>query len=150
MAKSNSFVVLTDVKVVSDAETRELEGGKNLVSFTVADNPGNDKALAKFIRVTVSGKLGDIMGQLKKGDRVNVVGKEEFRTFEKKDGTTGYSFDIPFPMSVTRVYVDSAPAADVKTEEKPTPPAATKKGPGRPPKAKTEPVKAPWDDADDE
>lgn len=160
MAKTNSFVVLTDVKVVQDAEIRPV-GEKTLVSFTVADNSGNDKDETKFIRVTVSGKLGENLSQLVKGDRVNVVGKETYNTYKKKDGTTGVGFKIDYPMSVTRVFVDSlvAPAAplgngptDAQVPVARTAIAGTeapKRGPGRPPKAKAPVVWADDDDAPD-
>jgi single-stranded DNA-binding protein len=142
MAKSNSFTVYTDVKVVNDAESREI-GDKTLVSFNIADNSSSERDTTKFVRVTVSGKLAEVLAELKKGDRVNVVGKETFRLFDKKDGSQGYAFDVQFPMSVTRVFVDGprkTEAAEADTVEE-----APKPRRGRPPKAK---VDMPWD-ADD-
>lgn len=118
MAKTNSFVVITDAKVVADAEIRPV-GEKTLVSFTVADNAGNDKDETKFIRVTTSGKLGENMSQLRKGDRVNVVGKETHNTYKKKDGSTGVGFKVDYPMSVTRVFVgDKVVEAEVVLDPK--------------------------------
>lgn len=168
MARSNSFVTLIDMKVVADAEIRAV-GEKTLVSFTVADNPGNDKDEPKFIRVTTSGKLGENMSQLRKGDRVNVVGKETYNTYKKKDGSTGVGFKVDYPMTVTRVFVggvaDKAGAEDNGDAGR-VAPAATfidpkgrpagvvaaapeaKRGPGRPPKAKAPVVWA--DDEDDD
>lgn len=142
-SRSNSFSVLTDVRVVNEPESRQI-GEKTLVSFTVADNPGDDKSETKFIRITTSGKLAEVMSQLKKGDRINAVGKETYTTYNKKDGTTGVGFDIKFPMSVTRVFTDqlkSEPVAEPVFSEQETP---AKKKPGRPKKVVEE--KMPWED----
>lgn len=140
--RSNSFVVLTDVRVVNEPESREV-GEKTLVSFTVADNPGDDRSETKFIRITVSGKLAEVMMQLKKGDRVNAVGKETFNVYSKKDGSTGVGFEIKFPMSVTRVFTDQLKTVEAE-EEKPVEKAPARRG--RPPKNKVAEEKMPWED----
>jgi single-stranded DNA-binding protein len=147
MAKSNTFTVATDVKVVSDA-TKRMAGEKELVSFTYADNSGNDKDETKFVTVTVSGKLAEVLSVLKKGDRVNVVGKETFNTYPKKDGSTGVGFKIDYPMSVTRVFTDQLQPVNDLPSKLPTdadlPPGSTPKKRGRPPGSKT--VAVPWED----
>jgi single-stranded DNA-binding protein len=138
MSKTNSFVVATDVRLVQDAEARKA-GEKDLVSFTYADNSGDEKDETMFVRVTVSGKLAEIMGNLKKGDRVNVVGKMSYNTYKKNDGSTGIGFKINYPMSVTRVYTDSS------TTIQPAPAVEAPKR-GRPPGKKAETVTMPWED----
>jgi hypothetical protein len=152
--KSNSFVVATDVKLVSDPTKRTAGSGdaaKELLSFTYADNPGSDKDSTKFVTVTVSGKLVEVLSTLKKGDRVNVVGKETYNTYNKKDGSTGVGFKIDYPMSVTRVFTDQlAPSAELP-DKLPTdadvPPVVAGKKRGRPPKVVT--TTMPWEDTDE-
>ena len=100
----------TDVRLTQDAEQRTV-GEKNLVSFSYADNPGNEKDETMFVRVTVAGKLAELFSVLKKGDRVNVRGKMTYNTYKKNDGSTGIGFKIDYPESVTRVFTDQPQGA---------------------------------------
>ena len=81
-----------------DPETRTIENGNTVCSFTVAVNrrrQQNGHPMADFFRVSAWNKLGDVCQRyLAKGRKVYVDGAISVSTFEAKDGTTKASMDV--------------------------------------------------------
>jgi len=88
--------------VGNDAETVMLKSGGMVVKFSVATTSSRkDKASGEWIdstewhNVVMFGKMAERYDQhIKKGFLVSVEGKQMHRTFQKEDGTKGYSHSI--------------------------------------------------------
>ncbi len=77
----------------ADPESRFTADGTQITSFSLAAN--NRDGSTTWYRVSAFAKLGEICNQyLTKGKQVFIAGDFTFRTYEKKDGGTGYSLDI--------------------------------------------------------
>lgn len=90
-----SKTILTG-RVGQEPETRTLEGGNNVTSFTLAtterwkDKEGNKKEETEWHQIVIWGKLAEIAAQyVRKGDLLNVTGKNKTDKYEK-DGVTHY------------------------------------------------------------
>lgn len=86
--------------LVADPESR-IAAGHNLTSLRIAsnervkDSDGNWKdGDTTYIDVTCWRKLAEGATSLKKGQRVVVYGKLKGRSFQRKDGTNGYAYEI--------------------------------------------------------
>jgi single-strand DNA-binding protein len=82
-----------------DAESKVTGGGKTYLRFSIAVRPnyvpkGTEKPVPNWINVVLWGKTAEYMAGLGKGERVFVSGEYQTRTYQKKDGTTGYSHEI--------------------------------------------------------
>lgn len=86
--------------LVADPEFR-VAAGHNLTSLRIASNErikdvdGSWKdGDTTYIDVTCWRKLAEGATSLKKGQRVVVYGKLKGRSFQRKDGTNGYAYEI--------------------------------------------------------
>lgn len=86
--------------LVADPEAK-VAAGHSLTSLRVASNErikdmdGNWKdGDTTYIDVACWRKLAEGASTLKKGQRIMVYGKLKGRSFQKKDGTNGYAYEI--------------------------------------------------------
>ena len=97
---SSTVIVLGNIG--ADAERRETQNGTPYLTFTVADSRSKwDADAGKFVplnttwrRVSTFKGVDYMAARLVKGARVVVTGSEELRTWDKEDGTKGYSLDV--------------------------------------------------------
>lgn len=76
-----------------DPETKLTEQGTQITTFSVACN--NRDETTTWYNVSAFAKLGEICANyLTKGKQVFIAGDLHIRQYEKKDGTTGVSYDI--------------------------------------------------------
>ena len=89
-------------RTTRDCEMRYTPQGTPVSTFTVASDDGyGEKKQTLWFRVTVWNKLAETCNQyLTKGKEVIVIGrmtgdeKGNPRTYQRKDGTTGSSFEV--------------------------------------------------------
>jgi single-strand DNA-binding protein len=79
-----------------DPELKTLPGGTVLCNFTLATNERRgDKDETTWHNITVFGKQAEAVAKYKKkGDAVVVMGRTSHSTYEKKDGSKGYSTKV--------------------------------------------------------
>ena len=82
-----------------DPEHRLTPAGKAVVTFSLAVNKGkgkDDKDLTNWYTIHVwNEKIRDaVLTYLKKGSPVYIDGDLLFRTYQKENGTDGYSLDV--------------------------------------------------------
>lgn len=84
-----------------DPELRFTNSGKPVLSFNTSESHskknnqgGYDTTGYTFRRVTVWGEDAERFQSLKDGDLIEVVGREETRSFDKQDGSKGYSLEV--------------------------------------------------------
>jgi single-strand DNA-binding protein len=84
-----------------DPETKNIEGGKKVVHFTLATKDGFKNAEGQRVNETTWHNivawngLADVAGKfLKKGNEVAVEGRIVYRTYEDKKGATKYITEI--------------------------------------------------------
>ncbi len=93
--------VFLNGNLVKDPELRATQSGKQVASFTVADNRGKEKTV--YVNCVAWEKTGDLIAQyFKKGDKFTGAGDLDIRKYDDKDGVTKYvteininSFDFP-------------------------------------------------------
>lgn len=110
----------------ADAELKTSKGGTPYLSFTVANSTGRkmdngewETTNTTWKRVTTWDNLDALTPHLKKGAAVLVEGHEELRTWQKEDGSEGYS------LNVTARCVAVIPRVPVQTNPVAAYPAAT-------------------------
>ena len=84
-------------RLTRDAETRYLQNGTAVLSFSVANNTGyGDKQKTNYFDCALFGKRaeGKLAEYMKKGQEVGVVGELSLNTYQKKDGTQGASLQV--------------------------------------------------------
>lgn len=96
---SSTVTVLGNIG--ADAERRETQNGTPYLTFTVADSRSKQNAAGEWEtvnttwrRVSTFKSVDYMAARLVKGARVVVTGSEELRTWDKEDGTKGYSLDV--------------------------------------------------------
>lgn len=96
---SSTVTVLGNIG--ADAERRETANGTPCLTFTVADSRSKQNAAGEWETVNTTWRrvstfkgLDYMAARLVKGARVVVTGSEELRTWDKEDGTKGYSLDV--------------------------------------------------------
>lgn len=96
---SSTVTVLGNIG--ADAERRETQSGTPYLTFTVADSRSRQNAAGEWETVNTTWRristfkgVDYMAARLVKGARVVVTGSEELRTWDKKDGTKGYSLDV--------------------------------------------------------
>ena len=79
-----------------DAETRYLQSGDPVVSFSVGVKSGyGDKATTTWARCSMFGKRAEAVAPyLKKGQLVGVVGEVNLREYDDKQGQKRSSLDV--------------------------------------------------------
>lgn len=121
---SSTVTVLGNIG--ADAERRETANGTPYLTFTVADSRSKwDANAGKFVtlnttwrRVTTFKGLDYLPDQLIKGATVYVSGSEELRTWDKEDGTKGYSLDVTaHVVKVASKPTDSGAPAQVQANQ---------------------------------
>ena len=136
----------------ADAELKTSKAGTPYLSFTVANSTNRkmengewETVNTTWKRVTTWDNLDALAPHLKKGAAVLVEGYEELRTWQKEDGSDGYSLDV------TARCVAIIPRAQVQTSPVASYPAATTTPgaqpgyaqQGQPPAAYAQPAAAP-------
>lgn len=84
-----------------DPEVRYTQKGEQIVTVSVAVNqrrrlPDSDewKESTHWIRVRCTGWRADEAQKLAKGARVYVNGRMEINDYQRRDGSTGWSYDV--------------------------------------------------------
>ena len=77
-----------------DAETRFLQDGKAVVSFSVADSTGRDKPSIWWNCAMFGDRASKLSPYLVKGQQVTVVGAVTEREFTDKDGQKRKTMDV--------------------------------------------------------
>lgn len=77
-------------------ELRTTQSGTSIAKFSLATSENYDnKQVTQWHNITVFGKQAEIAAKfLDKGRQVIVEGKITYSTYDKNDGTKGYSTDI--------------------------------------------------------
>lgn len=83
-----------------DPEVRYTQSGKAVATFTVAasntyiDSNNETKEQTAFISCVAWGKLGESVGNLRKGNRAFVEGRLQTRSYETQDGQKKYVTEV--------------------------------------------------------
>lgn len=83
-----------------DPEVRYTQSGKAVATFTVAatntftSSDGETKEQTAFINCVAWGKLGESIGNLRKGNRAFVEGRLQTRSYETADGQKRYVTEV--------------------------------------------------------
>lgn len=83
-----------------DPEVRYTQNGKAVATFTVAasntyiDSNNETKEQTAFINCVAWGKLGESVGNLRKGNRAFVEGRLQTRSYETTDGQKRYVTEV--------------------------------------------------------
>lgn len=83
-----------------DPEVRYTQSGKAVATFNVAEtntftsSDGETKEQTAFINCVAWGKLGESIGNLRKGNRVFVEGRLQTRSYETTDGQKRYVTEV--------------------------------------------------------
>lgn len=83
-----------------DPEVRYTKSGKAVATFTVAasntyiDSNNETKEQTAFINCVAWGKLGESVGNLRKGNRAFVEGRLQTRSYENADGQKRYVTEV--------------------------------------------------------
>lgn len=83
-----------------DPEVRYTQSGKAVATFTVAasntylDSEGQTKEQTAFVNCVAWGKLGEAVGNYRKGNRLFVEGRIQTRSYETQDGQKRYVTEV--------------------------------------------------------
>lgn len=83
-----------------DPEVRYTKSGKAVATFTVAasntfiDSNNETKEQTAFVNCVAWGKLGESVGNLRKGNRCFVEGRLQTRSYETADGQKRYVTEV--------------------------------------------------------
>lgn len=83
-----------------DPEVRYTNSGKAVATFTVAasntyiDSNNETKEQTAFVNCVAWGKLGESIGNLRKGNRAFVEGRLQTRSYETQDGQKRYVTEV--------------------------------------------------------
>lgn len=84
-----------------DPELRYTNSGKPVLSFNSSESHSRKDENGQwqntghtYRRVTVWGEDAERFQNLKDGDMVEIVGREETRSYDKQDGSKGYSVEV--------------------------------------------------------
>lgn len=83
-----------------DPEVRYTNSGKAVATFTVAasntyiDSNNETKEQTAFVNCVAFGKLGESIGNLRKGNRAFVEGRLQTRSYETQDGQKRYVTEV--------------------------------------------------------
>lgn len=109
-----------------DAELRFTQSGKAVATFTVAatntyvDSTTNEtKEQTAFVNCVAWGKLGESIGNLRKGNRVFVEGRLQTRSYETTDGQKRYVTEVVANFISTSLTNDDAASSNFDSFEQP-------------------------------
>ena len=83
-----------------DPEVRYTQSGKAVATFNVAasntftSSDGETKEQTAFVNCVAWGKLGESIGNLRKGNRMFVEGRLQTRSYETQDGQKRYVTEV--------------------------------------------------------
>ncbi|CCX54658.1 single-stranded DNA-binding protein [Veillonella sp. CAG:933] len=86
--------------LTKDVEIRYTKTNKMVCTYTVACSErfiagdGTEKEVTAFVNCVAWGKLGEAVGNLKKGNRCFVEGRLTTRSYEGKDGQKRYVTEV--------------------------------------------------------
>lgn len=135
--RSSDRFEIRNARVMWVGEPRAV-GDKNLCSAKVVSQPGNDRDMDCWVTFTGADKLGEMIFNLQKGDRVNVSGKPFFSAYLDNDGNPHPTLEIKYPEvdfltprrdEVTKI--DAEEETEEETEDE-KPVVEEKRKPGRP------------------
>lgn len=110
--------------LIKDPISRTV-GDITFVTATVVDNPVGDKNKARyvplFIELTFTGKRGELVSTLKKGNMLATRGWVGIRMYEDKEGKTRIQGEMPYPEGLT-LFGDGERAADAPSVTAPPKP----------------------------
>lgn len=100
-----------------DPEVRYTQSGKAVATFNVAasntyiDSNNETKEQTAFINCVAWGKLGESIGNLRKGNRAFVEGRLQTRSYETADGQKRYVTEVVANFVGTSLTNDDAPSS---------------------------------------
>lgn len=106
-----------------DQEVRYTQSGKAVATFTVAatytftSSDGETKEQTAFINCVAWGKLGESIGNLRKGNRAFVEGRLQTRSYETADGQKRYVTEVVANFVGTSLTNDDAPSSNFDSFE---------------------------------
>lgn len=81
--------------LTADPEIKTTSNQTSVCTFTIASDRQFDKEHTDFFRINAWGKLGENCKRyLTKGKQVFVMGEQQARTYQTKDGKTLMSLDV--------------------------------------------------------
>lgn len=98
-AFSTNLIILQG-NVTRDPEVKETSGGSTILKFGLATSyskkVGEDfEEVTTFHNIVCFGKSAEWLStKIKKGHKVMVTGRQENRSYEKQDGTKGFSSEV--------------------------------------------------------
>lgn len=108
-----------------DPEVRFTKSGKAVATFTVAatntftSSDGETKEQTAFINCVAWGKLGESVGNLRKGNRCFVEGRLQTRSYEAADGQKKYVTEVVANFVGTSLTNDDAASSNFDSFEQP-------------------------------
>ena len=108
-----------------DPEVRYTQSGKAVATFTVAatntftSSDGETKEQTAFINCVAWGKLGESVGNLRKGNRAFVEGRLQTRSYETADGQKRYVTEVVAGFIGTSLMNDDASTSNFDSFESP-------------------------------
>lgn len=106
-----------------DPEVRYTNTGKAVATFTVAasntfiDSNNETKEQTAFVNCVAWGKLGESVGNLRKGNRCFVEGRLQTRSYETQDGQKKYVTEVVAGFIGTSLMNDDASASNFDSFE---------------------------------
>lgn len=106
-----------------DPEVRYTQSGKAVATFNVAatntftSSDGETKEQTAFINCVAWGKLGESIGNLRKGNRVFVEGRLQTRSYETADGQKRYVTEVVANFVGTSLTNDDAASSNFDSFE---------------------------------
>ena len=106
-----------------DPEVRYTNTGKAVATFTVAasntyiDSNNETKEQTAFVNCVAWGKLGESVGNLRKGNRAFVEGRLQTRSYETQDGQKRYVTEVVANFVGTSLMNDDASASNFDSFE---------------------------------
>ncbi len=100
----SNYTNISKAYLVKNPTSRTV-GDITFVTATVVDNPVGEKNRARyiplFIDITFTGKRGELVMTLKKGDIIATRGWVGLRTYETKEGKWGVQGEMQYPEGLT-------------------------------------------------
>ena len=110
-----------------DPEVRYTQSGKAVATFNVAasntftTSDGETKEQTAFINCVAWGKLGESIGNLRKGNRAFVEGRLQTRSYETQDGQKRYVTEVVANFVGTSLMNDDAGTSNFDSFENTNP-----------------------------
>ena len=124
MASVNKAIIVGNVG--KDPEVVTFQDGSELAKFTLAatekytGRDGQQKSETEWFNIVTGGKLAAVVKQfVHKGSQVYVEGKFRTRTYQKQDGSTGYSTEV---QCMTLQLLGGAPQQPAQQAQRPAQP----------------------------